>query len=285
MPDVPVRDLLPRVPKKKASKTELQEWIQMVCQVLEVDVEDRVQDACEGMREEELKDLRKMMLKAVEIFKGTESWEGVDVFLKALEDYFPYVHYTDYCKVQFVGLKLTGEAKSWWPDLDGRDTMRYADFVSPFRLRFIHPEQHRIALAKLYEIRCEGTMGEYIRVFRKLLAECPKRSLQDNIHAFTRGLPTKVNDTFWSAEGNFRSLDALFDAVLRYKATHGEEKRGSALAATAKICSHCGRSGHLEEMCWAKYPEQRPLKTKNKRKIASLANEEDDGGEESEDDT
>jgi hypothetical protein len=114
-------------------------------------------------------------------------------------------------------------------------------------------------------------MVEYIRVFRKLLAECPKRSLQDNIHAFTRGLPTKVNDTLWSAEGNFQSLDALFDAVLRYEATHREEKRGSALAATAEICSHCGRLGHLEEKCWAKYPEQRPLKKKNYWKIASLA--------------
>jgi hypothetical protein len=86
-------------------------------------VEDRVRDACKGMREEELKDLRKMMSKAVEIFKGTESGEGVDVFLEALEDYFAYVHYKDYCKVQFVRSKPTGEAKSWGQDLDGRDTM------------------------------------------------------------------------------------------------------------------------------------------------------------------
>jgi hypothetical protein len=50
------------------------------------------------MREEELKDLQKMMLKAVEIFKGTESQEGVDVLLEALEDYFAYVHYTDIVK-------------------------------------------------------------------------------------------------------------------------------------------------------------------------------------------
>jgi hypothetical protein len=38
MPDVPVRALQLKVPKKKASKSELQEWIQVVCQVLELDV-------------------------------------------------------------------------------------------------------------------------------------------------------------------------------------------------------------------------------------------------------
>ncbi|MCO5601974.1 hypothetical protein L7F22_056101 [Adiantum nelumboides] len=165
---------------------------------------------------------KKLLLKQAQLpnFKGEGATveRDVEVWIKAMDDYFKLVRTQPQNQTMLAMFKLTGDAKIWWKqhcqdfEIVG-SSQSWEDIKAIVTARYFPPIHRATKMNEFFSLsQLSSTMDEYYSKFVTLRRDAPKMTLEQQVARFCQGLIEPLNSRLEALRPT-----TLQDALLRAK--------------------------------------------------------------------
>ncbi|KAI5653736.1 hypothetical protein M9H77_30923 [Catharanthus roseus] len=212
-----------------------------------------------------------------EFYGDVEQEIKAELFLRQPNDIYDTLKYEDALRVTFAAFRIRGMAKDWWLRASEARTLKnqpwtWNDFQEEFKKEYIPRWVREQREDEFQQLRPGNlTVAQYTAKFNRLakvelqraLAPLPPMGFAAAVEAVTR---TEMADQaviqrktiIGSATAPYKHPGQGPWKPRDFKRSRGEQRTGNEGRPTLTpggshiICTYCGRSGHVAEMCYRK---------------------------------
>lgn len=191
--------------------------------------------------------------EAVPKYDGEIDGKGLSEFLFKIEEFFSFEQ-SENLRIKFAASKFENGALLWWrtrktktPRIQTWDALKN-ELTNTFR----SPSYIRKLEDKLYNIRQNGTVSEFVEKFTEIVVQLPDLPETTVVNAFLRGLHESIRSKITIFSGNLDTIQSTINASLAQEANDQANSSGVFYTGNrfaAYRCRECGELGHIRRMC------------------------------------